>query len=169
MLEVCSAAANKILKKLTEEKEFLLGEESQKKSYTVSLTENVEDAIIPEYNFIETQKKLEDLEDKILKIKHAINQFNSQTEVLPGITVDMALIRMAMLTNRLATLKKFKAMPEISAINTSYQSASYRIYTNFDAKEINAEYEKYTKELTDLQLALDKANMINTFKIDVEI
>ena len=41
MLEVCSAAANKILKKLTEEKEFLLGEESQKKVTVLSGGEKV--------------------------------------------------------------------------------------------------------------------------------
>ena len=168
MINVCSAAANKILKRLSDEKDLLLSTESQGTTYTVYLSEDKEDAIIPEYNFMDTQAKLEKIENKILIVKHAINKFNTETEVLPGITIDMALVKMAMLNKRLSTLNRFRKIQKVANGSGMLRGEAYRTYANFDHDEINAKYEAMSKELNDLQLALDRANMVNSFNIDID-
>lgn len=168
MINVCSAAANKILKRLSDEKELLLSKESQSTTYTMYLNEDKETAVIPEYSFSDTQKKLEEIENKILIVKHAINKFNAETEVLPGITIDMALVKMAMLNKRLSSLKRMRGIQKVSNGSSMLRGDAYRTYANFDHDEINAKYEDMSRELNELQLALDKANMVKSFDIDIE-
>ena len=167
MITVCSSAANKILKKLSEEKDFLLSAENKEKTYVVYSNETLEEAIIPDYDFETTQFKLEKIEEKILKIKHAINKFNTETEIMDGLTIDMALVKMSMLSKRLLTLKEMCNTQKVTN-GSSYSSETYRKYANFDIDVVKIKYELVSKELSELQLALDKVNMIKTFDIDID-
>ena len=46
MINVCSAAANKILKRLSDEKDLLLSKESQSTTYTMYLNEDKEECTV---------------------------------------------------------------------------------------------------------------------------
>ena len=91
MINVCSAAANKILKKLNEDKDLLLSNEGQNATYSRYLSEDEASVVIPDYDFKATQKALEEIDAKIIVVKHAINMFNASTEIMPGMTIDAAL------------------------------------------------------------------------------
>ena len=169
MITVCSAAANKILKKLNEDKDLLLSNESQGSTYSRYLSEDESSVVIPEYDFMATQKAVADLECKIITVKHAINLFNASTEIMPGLTIDAALVKMAMLTKRLGTLKRMRSTPKVSNSSSVLRGEGYRTYANFNPEEVNGEYKKLSDELNKIQLALDKANMVKTFDIDIDL
>ena len=169
MINVCSAAANKILKKLNEDKDLLLSNEGQNATYSRYLSEDEASVVIPDYDFKATQKALEEIDAKIIVVKHAINMFNASTEIMPGMTIDAALVKMSMLSKRLGTLGRMRRTPKVSTSTSALRGEGYRSYANFNPEEVNAEYKSLTDELNKIQLALDKANMVNTFDIDIEL
>ena len=91
-MQYTSSQAGKMLRKLNDDHAALLKKEEMSKDFLVSLGENAE-SVRPEYDFLSTQKELEEIERKIRIVKHALNVFNSQT-VIPefGITIDEMLV-----------------------------------------------------------------------------
>lgn len=67
-----SAQANKLLKKLNDEHAALLDKENRSKDFRAAMGEDVE-SVRPAYDYTDTQKKLAELEQRIRKVKHAIN------------------------------------------------------------------------------------------------
>ena len=100
MAQITSAMAAKYLRKLNEEHDALLQKEKKSDTYTVSVQEKPED-VRPEYDYAAEQFQLRELEDKIRKVKHAINRFNL-TQNVPGfnMTIDQMLIYIPQLTAR---------------------------------------------------------------------
>ena len=103
-MKVNSAVANKMLKKITEEYEALKVKEAHSKDFLASVNENP-DSIRPKYDFNKTQSELYALEEKIRKIKHALNKFNVNT-LIPefGINIDEMLVLIPQLTKQKAKL-----------------------------------------------------------------
>ena len=74
-MKITSAEANKLLKKLEDNKEKLLKMESEDCTFRAAVGENVEE-LRPDYVLSETQEALNAINDQIIKLKHAINVFN---------------------------------------------------------------------------------------------
>ena len=109
MAQVTSAMAAKYLRKLNEEHTALLHMEEKVDTFTVSIQEKAED-VRPEYDYAAVQRQLLELEEKIRKIKHEINQFN-MTQQVPGfdMTIDQILIYIPQLTARKSKLSKMRS------------------------------------------------------------
>ncbi len=107
------------------------------------------------------------LNDKIAKLRHGINVFNTTTK-LEGFdfTVDESLVRMAMLTEKKNRLSRMKGVRELVR-NSVYRSEPEFTKRNYDATLVEAEYRKTFDELVRLQMALDKANMSIEFDVDI--
>ena len=92
MAQITSAMAAKYLRKLNEEHDALLQKEKKSDTFTASVQEKIED-VRPEYDYAAVQLQLRDLEDRIRKIKHSINQFNL-TQIVPefNMTIDQMLV-----------------------------------------------------------------------------
>lgn len=166
MSKVTSAIANKLLRSLNEELNMMYKFEEQCSTYTE--VEGIA-PIVPTYDFSDTRKKIRDLEVKICKLKHAINVFNTTTTLEDsGMTVDEALVHMAMLTKDKARLGGM-IVPVSKQMKTGFDvrnnQVSYSVI-NYDVEEVRAEYDRVTKELNDLQLELDLVNATKEFKID---
>ena len=86
-----SAEANKLLKRLQEEKSNLVCKEEISRVFVAATIEDVEQAR-PDYNYEEVQAGLVELDRKIRTVKHAINVFNT-THVVDGfdMTIDQLL------------------------------------------------------------------------------
>ena len=95
MKTLTSAAANKWIKSLEDEKSYYLSLEESASVYTLSEGEITDP---PEYDYQKVNGEIKQIDATIRKIKHAVNVFNTTT-VLPelGITVDEALVKMAQL------------------------------------------------------------------------
>lgn len=166
-MRLTSAEAAKLLRKLNEEQAALLAKEESCKQFLASVGENVEDCR-PEYDYAETQAALQDLEDQIRTLKHALNVFNVTT-VVPGfdMTIDEMLVYIPQLTRAKAKLSAMKqALPKTRQVNYGSQIIDYS-YANYDIQAAAADYEKITDELSRAQTALDKANSLETFHVEL--
>ena len=169
-MKFTSAQANKLLKKLNETQNAILKKEGMSKEFLASLGEDIE-CIRPIYNFTETNKEVNTLNEQIRKVKHAINVFNVQT-VIPefDITIDEALVLIPQLTQLKAKLSSMKdklpKMREQGAYSRNNSIVEYR-YLNYDVAEVELEFEKVSENLTKLQTALDIVNTTCTIEIEI--
>ncbi len=167
-MKYTSAEANKLLRKLNDEKTSVIYREENGKEFLAAVGEDIE-SVRPKYDFTETQNAIAGIETKIRKLKHAINVFNSTT-IIPefDMTIDEMLVYIPQLTaakNKLARMKdKLPKVREQTRVNSSI--LDYR-YLNYDVETVTAEYEKVTDTLSKAQNALDSVNMNQTLEVDL--
>ncbi len=171
-MKMTSAYANKVLKKLYDDKEFLISNENQGMTYVASTEE---EPVIPEYDYSATSADIAAIDEKIVKIKHAINLANaSNTIQFAGreMTVDMVLVSMAQMNNRLATpdrMRKYQPKSRVDAYGYGSKqkvAPEYR-YTNYDIELVKKDYESVNQLIAEMQLALDKYNQTVEFEVDI--
>lgn len=162
-----SAAANKLIKSLEDQKSYLLSLESESCTYVMADNERVDP---PEYDYIATSNELYTINWQVQKLKHAINIFNTTTILSPlEITIDEALIRMAQLNNRKSQLDKMRRrLPKErqTPLFNRTMTPEYQ-YVNYDLVRVGEDYKKLCEQINQIQLLLDTCNQTKTFEIDV--
>lgn len=165
-MKLTSAEANKLLRKLNDERNAILVMEQRLRSFVAATVENIEDAR-PEYSYEATKARVEELDTQIRKIKHAITMFNV-THELPeiGMTIDQVLVYIPQLTEKKSKLAFMRSIPKKQR-NMVAKSANLIEYTyaNFDIEEIEKDYLAVVDELAKVQNALDLANSTISFEI----
>lgn len=172
MKKMTSAYANKVLKQLNEDKTYYLNKEDNGCIYIAAVGE---EPVIPEYDYEETAKILEEIDCKIQAIKHAINLANVNNKILVNdkeYPVDIVLVRMAQLNKRKAVLDFLrKQMPKERQVSRSYMASRTNVpeykYINYDLDLIKSEYERISDEIMAMQIALDKYNQTFEFEVDI--
>lgn len=171
MAKMTSAYANKVLKKLQEDKEFWLNKEREGYVYVAALDE---EPVIPDYDYKVVAANITEIDEKIVKIKHAINIVNATNEIAVGdkkMSIDMILVRMAQFNKRKNVLDRMRKQQPKTRINsgmyTARKTAPEYQYINYDLDLIKKEYETFDSEIAAMQIALDKFNQ--TYEFDVEI
>jgi hypothetical protein len=163
-----SAQASKLLCKLQEEYQNLALTEENSKTFIASVGEDPE-SVRPEYDYEATRDALSGLQEKIRKLKHAINVFNTQTYV-PGfdMTIDEILVYIPQLSGRKGKLTEMAGLLPKARLNGRGMSnvIDYK-YVNYDLKQVKADLDAVTEELSKAQLALDEVN--HTATLDMEI
>lgn len=167
-MKLTSAMANKLLKDYQRQIEELEQMEMETMKFTVASTEDVE-SVRPEYDYGATRLAISDLNRKIVKLKHYINQFNITT-VIQGfeMTVDKALVWLPMLNReaqRLGLMANMHAKTRCSSRLTA-PLIEYQ-YANYDIDKAKTDYENVLATIRELQLALDTVN--NTIEFEVEL
>lgn len=168
-MKMTSAQAAKLLRQLNDEIYALKKREANSRSFCASLGEDIE-SVRPEYDYTAVQKKQDELEAKVRKLKHTLNVFNS-TYVVPefNMTIDEILIYIPQLTNRCEKLESMKdVLPKVRE-NARYSTTAvidYR-YANYDIEQANQDYLALSDTLAKLQTALDYAN--STAELEIEI
>lgn len=170
MAKMTSAYANKVLKKLNDDKNYYLNMEEEGQVYVASIDE---EPVIPDYDYEVVSAKIAEIDEKIVKIKHAINVVNATNKIAVGdseMTIDTILVRMAQLNKRKMVLDKMRKRQEKTREKYGYLSvrkaAPEYQYINYDLKLVGKEYERIDLEIASMQIALDKFNQ--TFEFDVE-
>ncbi len=170
-MEYTSAEASKLLKKLIDEKQNILSMEGKTATFKAALGEDPE-SVRPEYNFRQSEDSLETVMRKILKVKHAINVFNSTTEVGDsGMTIDQVLVYLPELNARKQVLYNMASLLPKERVAARFMGANNLIdyrYANFDIDEVKKEYIRVRDEVMALQTALDLVNSTVKFEIDVD-
>lgn len=169
MMKTSPAYASKLIKQKMEAVRELLSIEQQTATTTACVDEQV-DELRNAYDFKATQEKIDKLNDDIIKIKHAINLFNT-TYILPGLgySIDMALVKMKMLSDKKIRMGRMKAVRPVVRNGTGFGNTQPEYtYRNYEAEDAVAEYDKTVDELTKIQLALDEANLQAVIEIDAE-
>ena len=173
MIKMTSAYANKLLRRLEEDKAYWRNVEGDSYLYTAYADE---EPLIPEYDYSEVAAKMDEIDEKICIIKHAINLANATNVIVVNgkeVSIDTVLVRMAQLNKRKYVLDDMrKRQPKMRVAMSVAASrkgiAEYR-YTNYDIELIKTEYERIDAEIAQMQLQLDKYNQTFEFEVDVEI
>ena len=170
-MKMTSAYANKLLKRLNEDKEFWHDKESNGHVYEAALDE---EPLIPDYDYVEVSKNIEQIDKKIVLVKHAINLANVTNQIQVGditMTADMILIRMTQLNKRKVVLDSMRKLPPKSRISSDIFSCRKTIpeyqYINFDLSLVKEEYERIDTEIATMQMALDKYNQTVEFEVEI--
>ena len=171
MTQITSAIAAKQLRKLNEQRESLLAREKKAKTFTVAIQEDVE-SVRPAYDFQATQDALVEVEEKIRKLKHTLNCFNS-TYVIPefNMTIDQILIYIPQLTLRKKRLDDMRGKMPKERVQSNFGRGSNIIeyvYANYDISKAEEEYTAVSDELAKAQNALDTANTTVLFEAEIE-
>ena len=169
-MKLTSAEAAKVLRKMNDDLNDLWSRESMSQSFVAAVSENVED-VRPEYDFAKTRAEEAVLSEKIRKLKHAINVFNSTT-VIPewNITIDEMLVLIPQLTrkrDRLSMMKNRLPKERVEAgMRTASNIIDYR-YANYDIAQAQADYDTASDLLARAQTALDLVNSTVTFEVEL--
>lgn len=167
-MKYTSAEAAKILRQLNDDCMYLTSREIESREFIAAISEDPE-SVRPEYNFEETQKRLDELNEKIRKVKHAVNVFNT-THTVPGfdMTVDEMLVYIPQLTGKKNKLYNMKnRLPKVRQTNSYRTNIIDYSYANYDIQTVEAEYAKVADTLAKAQLALDTLNGTETMEIDI--
>ena len=169
MMYFTSAAANKWIKSLEDEKSFYISLEDTANVYILAEGEEIEK---PDYDYEQVNGEIAKLDYKVRKIRHAINIFNATT-VLEGlnITIDEALVMMAQLNNRKNKLDCMRRRLPKERVNPMVSRAKSYVeyeYANYDINKVKVDYQQISEEITKIQLALDMCNQTKTFEINIE-
>lgn len=78
MAKYTSAEAAKLLRRLTEERDSLLQMEGKVSTFRAAVGEDAE-SLRPKYSFSDTRANVRDFTEQIIRVKHAINVFNTTT------------------------------------------------------------------------------------------
>lgn len=164
--KLTSAAANKLIKKLEDQKEYLLSMEENNSTYIMTEGESV---VTPDYDYQKTAEEISKLDEQVRRLKHAINQFNCTT-VLPeiGKTIDEVLVEMAQLNRRKFTLDMMRKRPEKERLvgNHARNNGIDYLVVNYDQKQVCDDYDKITERIMELQMALDICNQTQVFEVE---
>lgn len=170
MAKYTSAESVKLLRRLTEERDSLLQMESKVSTFRAAVGEDAE-SLRPEYSFGDTRKAVDDLTRQILRVKHAINIFNTTTEVGDtGMTIDEVLVYLPYLSNLKKRLSGMAERLPKERIDEPFGRSSniidYRL-VNYDLSEAKKKFETVSEELSSLQTALDLVNSTETMEIEI--
>lgn len=150
-------SANKRIRLLTTERSRLLTEERTNMTYGYV---QGEEPYIPQYNFMETHKKLTAINDEILMLKHAVNVFNT-THIVPGteLTIDQALVRLPMLTDLKGKLENMMGIqPKTRRVLMGANASEFTV-RNFDVDNVKTLYDDVSKEIITIQQGLSSINL----------
>ena len=162
MQKITSAYANKMLRSLEEDKAFWVNKESTSSTYVAAVNEE------PVANTID------EIDRKILTIKHTLNLTNATAKVQVGaqeMSIDGILIRMAQLNKRKTVLDDMrKRLPKTRVYGNSFGSSGsapeYK-YINYDPELIRQEYDRISNTIMEMQIALDRYNQTVLFEVDI--
>ena len=156
-----SAQAAKLLRRLNDEYAAMLEREALSREFNAAVGENV-DAVRPAYSYADAQAAQRELEEKIRKLKHALNLFNAT-----HITIDEMLVYIPQLTKRKSKLAEMKSkLPKyrVAELGRISNIIDYT-YLNYDLSEVEADYARVSDELANAQLALDAINNRDTLEL----
>ena len=168
MQKITSAYANKMLRSLEEDKAFWVNKESTSSTYVAAVNE---EPVIPEYDYMAVANMIDEIDRKIVTIKHALNLTNATAKVQVGaqeMSIDGILIRMAQLNKRKAVLDDMrKRLPKTRVYGSSSGSVPEYKYINYDPELIRQEYDCISNTIMEMQIALDRYNQTVLFDVDI--
>lgn len=165
---VTSAAANKMLRQLQDDKSYLLSLEDDSATYIkVSGYEDEK----PDYDYASTRAKISKIDAQILWIKHAINFFNCTTR-LPnlGITIDSGLIKMSQLNKEKERLDIMRKRLPVTRRQNRYGDSSNLVEytcTNYDIEQVQTDYKMICDEIKNIQMDIDYVNQTEKFEVEI--
>lgn len=146
--------------RLDEEKSAVLVEKKEDATGKTSFVPLYEEA----YDFAENRKRVEELFSEERKIRLALHSFNVETKIEGfGFTLAEGLVRLGQLKSEIKVLTNLAKKGQYSS-STSYNGDVVIYRSSYSAEEAKKALRAAQKELSALQVAIDKTNL--TSKIE---
>lgn len=171
MLKITSDGANKLLRELQLKKNDLYKEIRDLSVYVAAVSED-EKNLKPEFDFEETVRKIEKIENQIIALRYAKNQFNNETVLPCGMTIGEVLVKLPLLSEAATLYESMATRQPKARRNYKYGEVPREIeyeYVNYDIKVAKEKYEATRKKILELQQMLNFANATITFEVDVDL
>lgn len=171
MIKVTSDVANKLIKKLEQEKGILTDKISKMSTFVVAVTENYDQIKAEqeaEFKLNETISQIDEIDKKIITIRHAKSVFNNSVVMKNGLTVGDNIVRLAILEREkgiysgLATRQKKKR-------NTSLNKDIEYVYLNYELEDAKKKYDSVYTEISEIQEELNIVNSSAEYKFEIDI
>ena len=171
MIKVTSDAANKLIKKLEQEKGILTDKISKMSTFVVAVTENYDQIKAEqeaEFNLNDAISQIDEIDKKIIAIRHAKSVFNNSVVMKNGLTIGDNIIRLAILErekniySRLATRQK-------KTRNTSMNKDIEYTYLNYDLEDAKKKYDCVYTDISEIQEELTIVNSSSEYKFEIDI
>ena len=163
-MELYLAEAIKRVKMLNDDITYLLNEEDH---YSVVDYREESERIKSNYDYATTRRRVNEINNEILKIKKAINKANNETKIgVEDYTISDGLIKIAMIRNELTYHLESIARREKLTSKVDMRNDGI-IYTEtlYDP-EVCKEYVKSQKELLGrIQMGIDRANLTTVISV----
>lgn len=168
MIQCTSAEAAKLLRGLNEKLSLLLSKENQSKEFVAAINEDIE-SVRPQYHYANVQQEIDQLEQQIRKLKHAINVFNT-THKVPNfdMTIDEMLVYIPQLSARKMKLQRMaNRLPKERKVTMSGSNIIDYVYANYDVEKVEQDMRDTSDLLAQAQTALDLVNNSETIEIEL--
>ena len=158
-----SAEANKRLKALQDKKRDLVEDERKNAWFTAATTENAEEVRKNyDYDYSFDIPEIDRVDKEIRELKHMINQFNVSCMIPElGMSIDQVLVYLPQLKDKQRRLGKLSDHLPKQRVSDRYGRTNTLIeyeYANYDVKQAKEDYEKVSRLIAEVQLALDRVN-----------
>ena len=160
--------AQKLIHSLGEERKQLIDQINKLATFVVAVSEGDPEELRPDFDFSATVDAIRSIDDRIRKIKHARNVFNTTT-LLPeeNITVDEALVLMATLNNNYGYFADLGNRQPKTRNRTQYKGEIEYTYTNYNIEEAKKLGRDMYERILELQ---SKLNLVNsTYNFDINL
>lgn len=180
MIKVTSDVANKLIKKLEQEKGILTDKISKMSTFVVAVTENYDQIKAEqeaEFKLNETISQIDEIDKKIITIRHAKSVFNNSVVMKNGLTVGDKKNGLTVGDNivRLAILEREKgiysglATRQKKKRNTSLNKDIEYVYLNYELEDAKKKYDSVYTEISEIQEELNIVNSSAEYKFEIDI
>lgn len=161
-MKVCHSEIIKKIKELEDKKETLL---SQERSRSVYSYVDASAKIIPDYNYEKTRSLVDELDDKIRSLRHALAIANVSVKVDDfNVTIGEALVMLAQMQSKYRVLENLANAQQITQ-RVTYNGKMEVFECNYNVEKALADCESLRNEIGRLQVAIDRANLTNYIEI----
>lgn len=161
-MKVCHTEAMKLIKELEKQKDELI--EFEDRNSTVSYKEG-ETPIDSGYAYETTREQICAIDDRIRAVRTALGRANTEVIAEPfGITIGEAIVLLAQLQNERAQVESLTGRNPLKS-EITYNGVIRFTRCNYDVKQAEADAGALRKRISDLQIAIDRANLTNYIEI----
>lgn len=157
-MKVCHTEAMKLIKEYEEQKRNLILTENRDSIISYKETEK---KISNNYNYENIRKEIQQLDEKIRKIKTILAIANCSVKIDEfNITIGEALVMLAQLQNEKNQIEFLASRTQLARRITPNGVLEYT-ECNYDVKKAEEDCIKLRNKIASLQIAIDRANLTN--------
>lgn len=161
-MQVCNMQAMKMIKELEARKAVLISNEDCRCTYSYKEGEN---KVLPDYDYEGTRREVHALDERIRAIRSALARANTEVKVDGfGITIGEALVYLAQMQGERVQLESLTGNQQVSRRITANGVLEYTECA-YDVKKAAADLEALRVRIGELQVAIDRANLVNMIEI----
>ena len=161
-MKVCHMEAMKEIRALEEEKDLCLINEQERSRVSYKEGEN---KVNTGYDYTETRNKIAELDARIRKIRAALAKANCTVELDSyGITIGEGLVLLAQWNAEYERLSYLSRMQQMTRRITPNGTLEYTECL-YDVKAVEEERNELKRKIGALQVAIDRANLVNFIEI----